>query len=47
MGRAVAKFGERNALVFEYVGLIAVFLAYGGIYFFGWGVAVAAGLVCG
>jgi hypothetical protein len=44
MGRAVAKFGERNALVFEYIGLICVFLAYGGIYFFGWGVAVAAGL---
>ena len=44
MGRAVARFGERNALVFEYIGLICVFLAYGGIYFFGWGVAVAAGL---
>lgn len=44
MGRAVARFGERNALVFEYVGLIAVFLAYGGIYFFGWGVVLAAAL---
>ncbi len=44
MGRAVGRFGERNALVFEYVGLIAVFLAYGGIYFFGWGVVLAAGL---
>ena len=42
MGRAVGRFGERNALIFEYVGLIAVFLAYGGVYYFGWGVAVAA-----
>ena len=42
MGRAVARFGERNALVFEYVGLITVFLAYGGIYFFSWGVVLAA-----
>jgi hypothetical protein len=44
MGKAVGHFGERNALVFEYVGLICVFLAYGGIYWFGWGVMVAAGL---
>jgi len=44
MGKAVATFGERNALVFEYVGLIVVFLAYGGIYWFGWGVALAATL---
>ncbi len=44
MGRAVARFGERNALAFEYVGLICVFLAYGGIYWLGWGVAVAAAL---
>jgi hypothetical protein len=44
MGQAVAKFGERNVLAFEYVGLICVFLAYGGIYFFGWGVVLAAAL---
>ncbi|MEO9825493.1 MAG: MFS transporter [Paracoccaceae bacterium] len=44
MGRAVGYFGERRALMFEYVGLICVFLAYGGIYFFGWGVALAAAL---
>jgi len=44
MGRAVARWGERRALVFEYVGLITVFLAYGGIYLFGWGVALAAAL---
>jgi len=44
MGRAVARFGERNALTFEYVGLILVFLSYGGIYYFGWGVVIAGGL---
>ena len=44
MGRAVQVFGERNALAFEYVGLAAVFLAYGGLYWFGWGVALAAAL---
>ena len=44
MGKAVAKWGERRALAFEYVGLICVFLAYGGIYYFGWGVMIAAGL---
>lgn len=42
MGHAVHRFGERNALVFEYVGLAVVFLAYGGIYWFGWGVMLAA-----
>jgi predicted MFS family arabinose efflux permease len=42
MGGMVAKVGERNALVFEYVGLILVFMAYGGIYYFGWGVVLAA-----
>ena len=44
MGRAVGYFGERNALLFEYIGLIGIFLAYGGIYFFGWGVMLAAAL---
>ena len=43
-GRAVARFGERRILVVEYVGLVGVFLAYGGVYFFGWGVLVAAAL---
>lgn len=42
MGKAVGRWGERRALAFEYVGLIGVFLAYGGIYMFGWGVALAA-----
>ena len=44
MGRAVARWGERRALIFEYIGLIAVFLSYGGIYYFGWGVVLAATL---
>ncbi|MGJ5619373.1 MFS transporter [Sulfitobacter sp. MF3-043] len=42
MGRAVGFFGERRALGFEYIGLILVFLSYGGVYFMGWGVIVAA-----
>ena len=42
MGKAVGVWGERRALMFEYAGLIAVFLAYGGIYYFGWGVLLAA-----
>ncbi len=41
MGRVIQRFGERKALVFEYIGLIGVFLAYGGIYWFGWGVVLA------
>jgi hypothetical protein len=44
MGRAVARWGERNVQVFEYIGLTAVFLAYGGIYWFGWGMVLAAAL---
>ena len=42
MGRAVGYFGERRTLGFEYIGLILVFLSYGGVYFLGWGVVVAA-----
>ncbi|MCB2116657.1 MAG: MFS transporter [Rhodobacteraceae bacterium] len=44
MGKAVGRFGERNALVFEYVGLLFVFLSYAGIYWFGWGAVVGASL---
>ncbi|QGX99287.1 MFS transporter [Roseovarius faecimaris] len=44
MGRAVFVFGERNTLAFEYIGLAIVFLAYGGLYYFGWGVLLAATL---
>ncbi|MEP2783777.1 MAG: MFS transporter [Pseudoruegeria sp.] len=44
MGKLVGLFGERRALLFEYAGLTIVFLAYGGIYFFSWGVVLAASL---
>ena len=44
MGRAVHRFGERATLLFEYAGLAIVFLLYGGIYYFGWGVLLAATL---
>ena len=43
-GRVVAYFGERNTLIFEYAGLALVFLAYGGIYMFGWSVVLAGAL---
>ena len=42
LGRVVARYGEQKALAFEYVGLVIVFLAYGGVYYFGWGLMVAA-----
>ncbi len=42
IGKVVARFGERNALVFEYTGLVGVFLAYSGVYFFDWSWQVAA-----
>ncbi|NOX41560.1 MAG: MFS transporter [Alphaproteobacteria bacterium] len=44
MGRVVAKFGERTALTLEYSGLALIFMAYGGVYYFGWGAVIAAGL---
>ena len=44
LGRAVGYFGERRTLGFEYIGLVCVFLAYGGVYYLGWGVLVAAAL---
>ena len=44
IGKMVRRFGERRALLIEYFGLICVFLAYGGIYYFGWGVVLAAAL---
>lgn len=44
LGKLVQIFGERLTLSFEYVGLILVFLAYAGIFYFDWGWKVAAGL---
>ena len=43
-GRVVARHGERNTLIFEYAGLALVFLTYGGIYMFDWGMMLAAAL---
>lgn len=42
LGRFVARFGERRAMLVEYAGLALVFLGYGGLYWFGWGVMLAA-----
>ena len=42
LGRIVARYGEQRALAFEYVGLVLVFLSYGGVYYFGWGLVVAS-----
>jgi hypothetical protein len=41
IGRLVTVSGERTALCIEYVGLTVIFVAYGGLYTFGWGVGVA------
>lgn len=37
LGRFVSVYGERRALIVEYIGLICVFLAYGALYFLDWG----------
>jgi hypothetical protein len=44
LGQAVAYFGERRALAFEYVGLAAVFIAYACVYYLEWSQTVAATL---
>ncbi|MBY5972794.1 MFS transporter [Ferrimonas balearica] len=44
IGRAVSRFGERRVLLVEYAGLVSIFTLYGGIYFFGWGLVLAATL---
>ncbi|MFN3846007.1 MAG: MFS transporter [Paracoccaceae bacterium] len=44
IGTWVARFGERRMMIVQYAGLVGVFLAYGGIYAFGWGVIVASAL---
>jgi len=44
LGQAVAYFGERRALAFEYVGLTAVFIAYACVYYLEWSQTVAATL---
>lgn len=44
LGHAVAYFGERRALAFEYIGLIAVFVAYACVYYLDLGKTVAGSL---
>jgi hypothetical protein len=44
MGKIVFIKGERFVLMLEYIGLSLVFMAYGGIYWLGWGVIVGAAL---
>jgi len=44
IGGVVSRYGEQKTLLVEYIGLVLVFLAYGGIYFFGWGVMLAMAL---
>ncbi|GAA6208154.1 MFS transporter [Cognatishimia sp. WU-CL00825] len=44
VGGVVSRFGEQRTLLVEYAGLVAVFLAYGGLYYFGWGIVLAMGL---
>lgn len=42
IGRMIARMGERFSLIVEYVGLLIVFVAYAGLYWFGWPWEVAA-----
>lgn len=44
LGRFIGRFGEQKSMLIEYTGLVCVFLAYGGLYWFGWGLTVAAAL---
>ncbi|MFN3294896.1 MAG: MFS transporter, partial [Gemmobacter sp.] len=44
IGRFVGRFGEQRAMLIEYAGLALVFLCYGGLWWFGWGMTVAAAL---
>jgi hypothetical protein len=44
VGRMIARFGEKPALVLENLGLACIFAAYAGVYFLGWGVTLALAL---
>ncbi|MEH7830170.1 MFS transporter [Gemmobacter denitrificans] len=44
LGRLVSRFGEQTAMLIEYGGLFFVFLAYGGLYWYDWGIGVASAL---
>ncbi len=44
VGRWLARYGERRMFMVEHFGVACVFMAYGGIYEFGWGAAIGAAL---
>ena len=44
VGRWLAKYGERRMFMVEHFGVACVFMAYAGIYSFGWGAAIGATL---
>lgn len=44
VGRWLARYGERRMFMVEHLGVALVFMAYGGIYSFGWGAAIGATL---
>ncbi len=44
VGRWLARYGERRMFMVEHLGVALVFMAYGGIYSFGWGAAIGAAL---
>ena len=44
VGRLIARFGEKPALLIENLGLACIFAAYAGVYFLGWGVTLALAL---
>jgi predicted MFS family arabinose efflux permease len=44
VGRLIARYGEKPALLIENFGLACIFAAYAGVYFLGWGVTLALGL---
>ncbi|MBT9244548.1 MFS transporter [Gemmobacter fulvus] len=44
LGRFISRFGEQASMLVEYGGLFCVFVLYGGLYWFDWGVWLAATL---
>ena len=44
VGRWLARYGERRMFMVEHFGVACVFMAYGGIYSFGWGAGIGATL---
>lgn len=44
VGRWLSRYGERRMFMVEHLGVALVFMAYGGIYSFGWGAFIGAAL---